>query len=260
MTFAIQVEGLVKTYGDVRALDGLDLAARPGTVLGVLGPNGAGKTTSVRILATLAQADAGRATVCGLDVAREPRRVREVISVTGQFAGLDDQLSGKENLVFIARLLGASRKQARDRADELLERFELTDAASRAAETFSGGMRRRLDLAASLMRTPQVLFLDEPTNGLDPASRNQLWEVVGELVDAGTTVLLTTQYLEEADRLADDLVIIDGGRSIATGSPSELKRSMGAADLDEVFLSLTGRSVTVDTGKSEDDNELETVG
>ena len=254
MTYAIYSEGLEKTFGDFKALDGLDLAAKPGTILGVLGPNGAGKTTSVRILATLSRASGGHAEICGFDVRHDAASVRELISVTGQFSGLDKELTGHENLIMVCRLLGASRKQARTRAGELLDLFNLSESAAKPAKNYSGGMRRRLDLAASLARTPQVLFLDEPTTGLDPASRNQLWEVVREVQKAGTTVLLTTQYLEEADRLADDLVVIDAGKAIANGSPADLKNQMGAADLDEVFLRLTGRHVN-----AEDDHEAEAV-
>lgn len=258
MTYAFATEGLVKTFGDFTALDGLNMAAEPGTIVGVLGPNGAGKTTTVRILATLTQATAGRAEVGGFDVRTEPDKVRELISVTGQFSGLDDELTGRENLLMVCRLLGASRSQARARADELLEIFDLTESATKVTKNYSGGMQRRLDLAASLAQTPQVLFLDEPTTGLDPASRNQLWAVVREIKAHGTTVLLTTQYLEEADRLADDLVIIDSGKAIATGSPSELKQHMGAVDLDEVFLRLTGRHVD-DSVDSDDEREAVNV-
>ncbi|MFC3494311.1 ATP-binding cassette domain-containing protein [Glycomyces rhizosphaerae] len=227
MKYAIEVRGLKKSFGEVHALDGVDLAAAPGTVLGVLGPNGAGKTTAVRVMSTLTKPDAGTARVLGLDVAKEAAQVRQRIGLTGQYAGLDPNLSGEQNLVLVARLLGASRRQAKTRANELLERFDLAHAATRAASRYSGGMRRRLDLAASIVRRPEVLFLDEPTTGLDPKSRNGLWEVVRELVAAGTTVLLTTQYLEEADQLADSIAVIDTGRVIASGSPAQLKRAVG---------------------------------
>lgn len=231
MTHAVQAEGLVKKFKDTVALDGVDLAVRSGTVLGLLGPNGAGKTTAVRILATLTQADSGFAYVGGFDVARQPAEVRSVIGLTGQYAGVDEMLTGTENLLLIGRLLGASRKQARARAAELLERFGLVDAADRAAGGYSGGMRRRLDLAASLVGNPQILFLDEPTTGLDPRSRNELWDIVRELVADGATVLLTTQYLEEADQLAEDIVVIDHGKAIATGTPSQLKAMVGGQAL-----------------------------
>ncbi|THV30605.1 ATP-binding cassette domain-containing protein [Glycomyces paridis] len=227
MKYAIEVRGLRKSFGDVNALDGVDLGAAPGTVLGVLGPNGAGKTTAVRVLSTLTRPDAGTARVLGLDVATQAGKVRERIGLTGQYAGLDPNLSGEQNLVLIARLLGASRRQARARANELIERFDLAHAATRAAGKYSGGMRRRLDLAASVVRRPDVLFLDEPTTGLDPQSRNGLWQVVRELVAAGTTVLLTTQYLEEADQLADSIAVIDTGRVIASGTPAQLKQTVG---------------------------------
>ena len=227
MQHAIEVRGLKKAFGDVRALDGVDLTAPTGSVLGVLGPNGAGKTTAVRVLGTLTRPDAGIARVLGLDVAARPGEVRDRIGLTGQYAGLDDDLTGEQNLVLIARLLGASRSQAKRRAAELLERFDLAHAAGRAAGKHSGGMRRRLDLAASIVRRPEVLFLDEPTTGLDPKSRSGLWEVVRELVAEGTTVLLTTQYLEEADQLADSIAVIDAGRVVASGAPAELKQMVG---------------------------------
>jgi oleandomycin transport system ATP-binding protein len=227
MSDAIRAEGLVKRYGEVTALDGVDLAVPSGRVVGVLGPNGAGKTTMVRILATLVRPDAGRATVGGCDVLADPVRARGLIGLTGQYASVDEVLSGTENLVLLGRLLGMSRRDARARAAELLERFELTEAASRPLATFSGGMRRRLDLAASLVGRPRVLFLDEPTTGLDPHSRNEVWQVVRELVAEGSTVLLTTQYLEEADQLADSITVFDHGRVVAEGSPGALKRRIG---------------------------------
>jgi oleandomycin transport system ATP-binding protein len=223
MTYAIETEGLVKRFGKVTALSGLDLTARQGTVLGVLGPNGAGKTTAVRILASLMSPDAGIARVCGYDVTRDPHEVRRVIGLTGQYAAIDEQLTGAQNISLVARLLGLKRSAARRRASELLERFGLGQAADRKAQTYSGGMRRRLDLAVSLVGDPSVLYLDEPTTGLDPESRYELWDIVRRLVTNGSTVLLTTQYMDEADRLADDIVVIDGGTAIATGTPEELK-------------------------------------
>ncbi|MDN3355005.1 ATP-binding cassette domain-containing protein [Actinomadura sp. DC4] len=227
MTYAIQAEGLVKRFGDTVALDGVDLQARTGSVLGVLGPNGAGKTTAVRILATLLRPDEGRATVDGYDVVRDAHQVRQLIGLTGQYASVDEMLTGTENLVMIGRLLEMPRREAKARAAELLERFELWDARDRAAKTYSGGMRRRLDLAASLVGRPSILFLDEPTTGLDPHARGGLWETIGGLVHDGVTVLLTTQYLEEADRFADDIAVIDHGKVIAHGTPDELKSQVG---------------------------------
>ncbi|MEV5748722.1 ATP-binding cassette domain-containing protein [Actinoallomurus sp. NPDC052308] len=227
MTYAIQAEGLVKRFGETVALDGVSLTARPGTVLGVLGPNGAGKTTAVRILATLLRPDEGRATVDGHDVVREAHQVRQLIGLTGQYASVDEMLTGTENLVMIGRLLDLSRSEAKARAAELLERFELWDARDRPAKTYSGGMRRRLDLAASLVGRPSVLFLDEPTTGLDPHARGGLWDNVRGLVDDGVTVLLTTQYLEEADLFADEIAVIDRGKVIANGTPDQLKTQVG---------------------------------
>ncbi|MDA0566725.1 ATP-binding cassette domain-containing protein [Streptomonospora sp. S1-112] len=231
---AVSAEGLVKSYGATRALDHLDLAVPAGTVMGLLGPNGAGKTTAVEILATLRRADAGRAVVAGHDAAREPERVRERIGLTGQYAAVDEILTGRENLVMFARLSGLGAATARRRADDLLERFDLTAAAGRPAGRYSGGMRRRLDLAASLTLDPAVLFLDEPTTGLDPRSRNGVWRAVRDLVGAGTTVLLTTQYLEEADRLADRMAVIDSGRVIAEGTAEQLKSTVGGDRVDVV--------------------------
>ncbi|MBO4161673.1 MULTISPECIES: ATP-binding cassette domain-containing protein [Micromonospora] len=227
MTFAIRAEGLVRRFGATTALAGVDLEVPTGTVFGLLGPNGAGKTTAVRVLATLLTADAGHATVGGYDVRRDAHQVRQLIGLTGQYASVDENLTGTENLLLIGRLLGLSRRDARDRAAELLAGFQLTDAAGRAAKTYSGGMRRRLDLAASLVGRPQVLFLDEPTTGLDPRSRNDLWDIVRGLVAEGVTVLLTTQYLEEADQLADEIAVVDHGRVIAQGTPEELKAKTG---------------------------------
>nr|AKA59084.1 ABC transporter [Streptomyces sp. WAC2288] len=223
MTYAIETEGLIKRFGKVTALQGLDLRARSGAVLGVLGPNGAGKTTAVRILATLLRPDGGTARVCGYDVARHPHEVRRIIGLTGQYASVDQELTGVQNLVLVARLLGYSRPAARRRAGELLERFGLAHAGARTAKTYSGGMRRRLDLAVSLVGDPSVLYLDEPTTGLDPQSRYELWDIVRDLVAGGSTVLLTTQYMDEADQLADDIVVIDGGVAIAAGTSEELK-------------------------------------
>ena len=234
MTAAIEAEGLIKNFGKTNALAGVDLAASAGTVLGVLGPNGAGKTTAVRILTTLLQPDGGRAAVGGYDVATDAHRVRQLIGLTGQYASVDDGLTGTNNLVMIGRLLGLGRAEARARAAELLSRFDLTDAAARPVKTYSGGMRRRIDLAASLVGHPQVLFLDEPTTGLDPQARSDVWEMIRLLVGDGVTVLLTTQYLDEADQLADDIVVIDHGRVIATGTPDELKAKVGGQVLEVV--------------------------
>jgi oleandomycin transport system ATP-binding protein len=220
---AIEARGLVKRFGKTTALDGVDLAARPGTVLGLLGPNGAGKTTAVRALATLIRPDAGTASVLGYDVQRDAHQVRQLIGLTGQYASVDELLSGFNNLLMIGRLLGISRPTAKARAAELLERFELTEAARRPAKTYSGGMRRRLDLAASLVGRPRVLFLDEPTTGLDPRARTELWSIVRGLTADGVTVLLTTQYLDEADHLCNDITVIDKGKVIAAGTPDELK-------------------------------------
>jgi oleandomycin transport system ATP-binding protein len=224
---AIEVAGLTKSFGRTRVLDGIGFAAAEGTVLGLLGPNGAGKTTAVRILCTLLRPDSGRAAICGHDVVREPQRVRSLIGLTGQYAAVDDLLSGRENLYMIGRLLGLRRRPARRRAGVLLAQFGLSADAGRTVRTYSGGMRRRLDLAASLVGEPRVLFLDEPTTGLDVASRGQLWDLISGLAAGGVTVLLTTQYLEEADRLAGRVVVIDHGRVIAEGSPAELKERSG---------------------------------
>jgi oleandomycin transport system ATP-binding protein len=231
MTYAIQAEGLVKRFGDTTALAGIDLAAREGSVLGVLGPNGAGKTTAVRILATLLKPDAGSAQVAGFDVLSRPQLVRQQIGLTGQFASVDEDLTGRQNLVMIGRLLDLSTPDARQRAGELLDWFDLSDAADRVAKTYSGGMRRRLDLAASLVGRPAVIFLDEPTTGLDPTKREAMWDVVRRLVTDGSTVLLTTQYLEEADALADEITVIDRGRVIAHDTPLGLKRTVGGQRL-----------------------------
>ena len=260
---AIEVHGLVKRFGKTTALDGVDLTARTGTVLGLLGPNGAGKTTVVRSLATLIRPDTGTATVLGYDVQRDAHQVRQLVGLTGQYASVDELLSGFNNLVMIGRLLGISRREAKARASELLERFDLTEAARRPAKTYSGGMRRRLDLAASLVGRPRVLFLDEPTTGLDPRSRNELWSIVRGLTADGVTVLLTTQYLEEADQLCHDITVIDKGLVIATGTPDELKAKVSGqvlavtpedaarlADVERIIAARTNLapSVTPDSG------------
>ncbi len=231
MSNAIETNGLVKAFGDTRALNGVDLRIRKGSVFGLLGPNGAGKTTTIRILATLLRPDAGTATVLGYDVVRQARAVRQKVSLTGQYASVDEDLTGHENLVLMGRLLGLSWRKARERASELLEAFGLAEAAGRQVLTYSGGMRRRIDIAASLVAIPEILFLDEPTTGLDPRSRNQVWELVRRIADEGTTVLLTTQYLDEADRLAERMAVIDHGRVIAEGTSRELKASVGSSAL-----------------------------
>ena len=231
MTYAIEAEGLRKRFGETQALAGVDLAAKEGTVLGVLGPNGAGKTTAVRVLATLVRPDAGTARVAGLDVQRDAAAVRSLIGLTGQYASVDEDLTGTQNLLLIGQLLGLRTREARTRAAELLEWFDLTEAAGRTAKTYSGGMRRRLDLAASLVGRPSVIFLDEPTTGLDPAKREEMWDVVRRVVADGATVLLTTQYLDEADALADEITVIDRGRVIAHDTPDGLKRHIGGQRL-----------------------------
>ena len=231
MTYAIEATALTKRFGETQALAGIDLAVRPGTILGVLGPNGAGKTTAVRILATLLRADSGSARVGGFDVVRDAEKVRQTVGLTGQYASVDEDLTGTQNLVLIGQLLDLRAKDARRRAAELLEWFDLTDAADRPAKTYSGGMRRRLDLAASLVGRPSVIFLDEPTTGLDPAKREDMWDVVRNLVGDGSTVLLTTQYLDEADALADEITVIDHGRVIAHDTPDGLKRVVGGQTL-----------------------------
>ena len=259
----IQAEGLRKRFGSTQALDGVDVAVPAGTVLGVLGPNGAGKTTAVRILATLLQADSGTALVGGYDVATQPHQVRRTIGLTGQYASVDEDLTGTQNLLLIGQLLGLSSRDAKARAAELLEWFDLADAASRMAKTYSGGMRRRLDLAASLVGRPAVIFLDEPTTGLDPAKREDMWDVVRNLVDDGSTVLLTTQYLDEADALADEITVIDHGRVIAHDTPDGLKRVIGGqrivvtpsdhdrlGDVERLLVDVTGHRAAV-TGRSE---------
>ncbi|MFD7323886.1 ATP-binding cassette domain-containing protein [Streptomyces sp. NPDC059875] len=234
MPGAIYAEGLVKTFGDVRALDGVDLDVPEGTVLGLLGPNGAGKTTAVRVLTTLLQPDSGKAVVAGIDVLKHPNEVRRSIGLSGQFAAVDEYLTGRENLQMVGQLYQLNAKRAKARADELLERFNLADAADRTAKTYSGGMRRRLDLAAALVVSPPVMFMDEPTTGLDPRNRQALWEVIQELVAGGTTLLLTTQYLEEADHLAHDICVIDHGKVIARGTSDELKAQTGGERVEVV--------------------------
>ena len=231
MPLAIETAALVKHFGDTKAVDGIDLQIQRGSVYGLLGPNGAGKTTTIRVLSTLLRPDGGTALVLGHDVAREPAKVRERVCLTGQFASVDEDLTGHENLVLVARLFGYGWKPARARADELLAAFDLGEAAAKQVRTYSGGMRRKLDIAASLVVTPELLFLDEPTTGLDPRSRNQVWDIVRSIAASGTTVLLTTQYLEEADRLAGRLAVIDHGRLIAEGTSRELKRSVGSNTL-----------------------------
>jgi ABC-2 type transport system ATP-binding protein len=230
-TLAVETSGLVKTFGTTRAVDGVDLQVPTGSVYGVLGPNGAGKTTVIRILATLLRPDAGTARVFGHDVVADADAVRRLLTLTGQYAAVDNDLTGRENLVLLARLLGFSRRRARTRAGELLDAFGLAEAADRLAQTYSGGMRRRLDIAASFIITPELLVLDEPTTGLDPHSRNQVWDIVRALVADGSTVLLTTQYLDEADQLADRIAVIDHGQVIAEGTPGQLKTSVGAGAL-----------------------------
>ena len=230
-TLAVEAEGLVYRFGDNVAVAGVDLEIAPGEIFGFLGPNGAGKTTTIRMLATLLRPDSGEARIFGHDVVREADAVRGRVSLTGQYASVDEDLTGNENLVLIARLLGFSRKAAKVRADELLEAFGLVDAAKRLVKTYSGGMRRRLDIAASIVVTPELVFLDEPTTGLDPRNRNQVWNIVRSMASGGTTVLLTTQYLDEADQLADRIAVIDNGKVIAEGTPGELKASIGSGVL-----------------------------
>ncbi|TYP74082.1 ATP-binding cassette domain-containing protein [Paenibacillus methanolicus] len=229
--WAVEARGLVKTFGDNRAVDGVDLNVKTGSIYGVLGPNGAGKTTTIRMLATLLRPDAGSARIFGHDVAKESHIVRQLIGVTGQYASVDESLSATENLIIFSRLLGLGRAESRKKAQELLEEFGLTEAAKRPLKNFSGGMRRRLDLAASLIAQPPLIFLDEPTTGLDPRTRTQMWETIRRLVKTGSTVLLTTQYLEEADQLADRIAVIDRGHVVAEGTVDELKASVGTSSL-----------------------------
>ncbi len=259
---SIIAEELVKTYdkGKVRALDSLNLDVEEGTVLGVLGPNGAGKTTTVRILSTLLRPDSGRATVAGIDVIKNPEKVREVIGLSGQYAAVDEILTGYDNLVMFGELYHLGKKNAVARANELLERFSLTEAAKRPIKTYSGGMRRRLDLAASLIVKPKILFLDEPTTGLDPRGRQEMWGVIQELVKGGVTLLLTTQYLEEADQLADEIAVIDTGKVIARGTSDALKKQVGGERLEvvvdasnipktvEIVSTVSGNKASLDEG------------
>lgn len=237
MEFAVEAEGLTKKFGDQRALAGVDLTVPTGTVLGLLGPNGAGKTTAVRILTTILRPDAGRAQVFGVDVAARPERARQLIGLAGQYAAVDENLTGRENLRLVGRLTHVPRPERRRRADELIERFDLATAADRPVRGYSGGMRRRLDLAAALVHRPPVLILDEPTTGLDPRARVNLWDLVTEMVRAGTTVLLTTQYLEEADRLADRITVVDRGRVIAEGTAAQLKARLGRTVVEVALAS-----------------------
>jgi ABC-2 type transport system ATP-binding protein len=228
---AIEASGLVKSFGDTRAVDGVDLSVRTGSVYGVLGPNGAGKTTTIRMLATLLRPDAGSARVLGHDIVEDSDAVRGLVSLTGQLASVDEELTGRENLILLGRLLGLKRAAAKARAGELLEAFDLAEAAGRLVKNYSGGMRRRLDIAASIVVTPEVMFLDEPTTGLDPRSRNQVWDIIRALAGEGTTILLCTQYLDEADQLAEGIAVIDHGHVIAEGTPSQLKASVGSGSL-----------------------------
>jgi oleandomycin transport system ATP-binding protein len=263
MVAVIEAEGLEKRFGRTQALAGTGFSAEQGTVLALLGPNGAGKTTAVRVLSTLLKPDAGTGRICGYDVVNDAIQVRQLIALTGQYASVDDELTGTENLIMIGRLLGLGRAEARGTAKELLDRFELTEAAKRAAKTYSGGMRRRLDLAASLVGNPRVIFLDEPTTGLDPRARNQVWDTIRGLTAGGVTVLLTTQYLEEADELADHIAVIDRGQVVASGTASDLKATTGtqtievrpvdrfrAGEVAELVARLTGEqpAVRAETG------------
>ena len=245
-TLAIEAEGLVKAFGETRAVDGVDLAVPRGAVYGVLGPNGAGKTTTIRMLATLLRPDGGSASVLGHDIVEEADAVRGLVTLTGQLASVDEDLTGRENLLLLARLLGFRRGAGRTRADELLEAFGLAEAAGRQVKHYSGGMRRRLDIAASIVVTPELMFLDEPTTGLDPRSRNQVWDIVRALVAQGTTVLLCTQYLDEADQLAARIAVIDHGRVIAEGTPGQLKASVGQGTLHVRLLDLGQRAEAAD--------------
>src|SRR5215203_4029093 len=239
---AIEAQGLVKTFGDVRAVDGVDLTVAGGSVYGVLGPNGAGKTTTIRMLATLLRPDGGSARVLGHDIVTEADAVRGLVSLTGQLASVDEDLTGRENLILMARLLGYARRAAKARADQLLEAFGLAEASAKQVKHYSGGMRRRLDIAASIVVTPRLMFLDEPTTGLDPRSRGQVWEIARALQAGGTTILLCTQYLEEADQLADGIAVIDRGRVIAEGTPGQLKASVGTGGLHVRLLDSERRS------------------
>jgi len=259
----ILVEGLGKHFGDVKAVDGVDLQVPAGTILGLLGPNGAGKTTIIRMLTTILRPDMGHASVLGIDIAENPQGVRERIGLAGQYAAVDENLTGRENLRMVCSLTHLPKSIIKSRSDELLERFNLMHAADRPVRTYSGGMRRRLDLGAALVHKPPVLFLDEPTTGLDPQSRNDLWQVIQELVDDGTTVLLTTQYLEEADRLADNISVIDGGKKIAEGTAAELKATLGATIVEVTFsdpqLAERGKVLGERVGSTEVDPDGRTV-
>jgi ABC-2 type transport system ATP-binding protein len=254
-TTAIEVAGMTKSYADNAVLRAIDLTVPTGTVYALLGPNGAGKTTMVRILSTLTAADSGEATVAGFDVRREPDGVRRSIGVTGQFSAIDELLTGRENLRLMADLAHLGKAESRNRTDELLDRFELTEAADRRAATYSGGMKRRLDLAMTLVSRPRLIFLDEPTTGLDPRSRRGLWQIVRELLADGVTVFLTTQYLEEADQLADTVGLLDAGRLVAEGTPAELKAQAGGETLDDVFLALTGHAAHPQPEDDSDDTD-----
>jgi ABC-2 type transport system ATP-binding protein len=252
-TTAIEVTGIVKSYGDTQVLRGIDLSVPTGTVYALLGPNGAGKTTMIRILATLLSADGGTARISGYDVGSEPDAVRRSIGMTGQFSAIDELLTGRENLRLMADLAHLRKAEAAARVEELLARFGLADAGDRRAATYSGGMKRRLDLAMTLVSRPRVIFLDEPTTGLDPRSRRDLWQIVRELLTEGVTILLTTQYLDEADQLAHTVGLLDAGRLVAEGTPAELKAQAGGETLDDVFLALTGHAATTDD--QDDDTE-----
>ncbi len=254
---AIEVTGIAKSYGDHRVLRGIDLTVPTGTVYALLGPNGAGKTTMVRILSTLISADDGEARIAGFDVKTQPDGVRRSIGVTGQFSAVDDLLTGRENLRLMADLAHLPAREAGARVDDLLGRFDLTDAADRRVATYSGGMKRRLDLAMTLVSRPRVIFLDEPSAGLDPRSRRDLWQIVRELLVDGVTIFLTTQYLEEADQLAHTVGLLDGGHLVATGTPAELKAQAGGETLDDVFLALTGHAVPTDNEQAEQQAEKE---
>ncbi|RNM12555.1 ABC transporter ATP-binding protein [Nocardioides pocheonensis] len=258
-TTAIEVTGLTKSYADHAVLRGIDLTVPTGTVYALLGPNGAGKTTMVRILSTLTAADAGDAAVAGHDVRRDADGVRRAIGVTGQFSAIDELLTGRENLRLMADLAHLGKPEGRARVDELLDRFDLVDAADRRAATYSGGMKRRLDLAMTLVSRPRLIFLDEPTTGLDPRSRRSVWEMVRELLADGVTIFLTTQYLEEADQLADRVGLLDEGRLVAEGTPAELKALAGGETLDDVFLALTGHPATPASDDATADDELEEI-